>query len=367
MCLSPIRIRNPNYGRGGSRFGFMVDTWSKFINIPCGHCAECITWRQIQLVQRVQMESLSNHLFFATLTYNNAMLPHVLTSSGRDIRFADISDLQKMFKRIRNENAFGRPFKYFAVSELGSKRGRPHFHILISIPKHSGDTFPDCLALESKLFKEVLSHWSRNYGSDKKPDYCPLCTYVRKYIGREIKTNYDLHYLNPSSSTEGVASVGFYVLKYMMKNTGREDNLRKALALNLPSDEFEEVWKLVRCRYTKSLGFGWLDADGNIDNKILSHLRKGVEFAKGQFDFPVFINPDTGKTFPLARYYSKKPEVLPVEDSVFFSLKTYDQPIKIDDDFHGLQTIKKIDDYEKKKISSASFGDCAAFDWLDEL
>ena len=48
------------------------------------------------------------------------------TSTGYSIRFADVTDVQKMFKRLRKKNAFGRPFRYLAVSELGSKKGRPH-------------------------------------------------------------------------------------------------------------------------------------------------------------------------------------------------------------------------------------------------
>lgn len=97
------------------------------LRVPCGHCPECIANKQMQLVQRVQMESLSNYIFFATLTYNKDSLPHVLTSTGYDIPFADIRDLQNCFKRLRKSNAFTRSFRYFAVSELGSKKGRPHF------------------------------------------------------------------------------------------------------------------------------------------------------------------------------------------------------------------------------------------------
>lgn len=133
MCLSPVSIENPNYGRKDS-FAQYKDVVSRRIYVPCGHCAECIASRQLQFVQRLQMEEIANHLFFCTLTYNNDMLPVVGTSTGYNIRFADVSDVQKMFKRLRKRNAFGRPFRYFGVSELGSRRGRPHpfsyyFHV----------------------------------------------------------------------------------------------------------------------------------------------------------------------------------------------------------------------------------------------
>lgn len=125
MCLSPIRIKNPNLGLTGPTAQFK-DTVSRMIDVPCGVCAECVANRQMQYVQRLQMEEKVNHLFFCTLTYNNEMLPSLCTSTGYFIRYADVADVQKMFKRLRRRNAFGRPFRYFAVSELGSTRGRPH-------------------------------------------------------------------------------------------------------------------------------------------------------------------------------------------------------------------------------------------------
>lgn len=125
MCISPIRIKNPNLGMTGPNAQFK-DCVSRFIEVPCGVCADCVASRQMQLVQRLQVESLVNHLFFCTLTYNNECLPVVTTSTGYFIRFADVTDVQKMFKRLRKKNAFGRPFRYLAVSELGSKKGRPH-------------------------------------------------------------------------------------------------------------------------------------------------------------------------------------------------------------------------------------------------
>lgn len=125
MCISPIRIKNPNLGLVGPNAQFK-DTVSHYINVPCGVCHECVSHRQMQMVQRLQVEALVNHLFFCTLTYNDEMMPVITTSTGFDIRYADVRDVQNMFKRLRKKNAFGRPFRYLAVSELGSKRGRPH-------------------------------------------------------------------------------------------------------------------------------------------------------------------------------------------------------------------------------------------------
>lgn len=126
MCEKPQIIPNPNYGKGKKGFGFLKDCVSKYITVPCGHCPECVKNKQMQMVQRVQMEELDNHLFFASITYNDDMIPQVATSTGYTIRYADVSDVQNMMKRLRLSNAFGRPFRWLCVSERGSGKGRPH-------------------------------------------------------------------------------------------------------------------------------------------------------------------------------------------------------------------------------------------------
>lgn len=304
MCLTPVLIDNPNrlspsklkaLKPGDIRL--LYDCTSQKIQVPCGHCPQCIAVRQMGYVQRVQMESLENHLFFATLTYNEESLPKIETSSGFKISYADPKDLQNCFKRLRTSNAFPRPFRYFAVTERGSEHGRPHAHVLFSIPKEDGDSFFDCLNLESLMFDALLHEWRRNYGSRRVPEYRPLCTYVRKFVCGRLKTNYDLHYVVPSGSDSGFASVAFYVLKYMLKPSDKETRLQQALHLNLPPEEYEKVWKTVKSKCFYSLGYG-------LNPSALTHVRDSVALSiKSKMDYPCFVNPETGSTFPLSRYY----------------------------------------------------------------
>lgn len=125
MCISPNKILNPYRNYRGPN-AFLHDCVSQFIYVPCGVCKECVALKQMYLVQRVQMEAKNCFLFFSTLTYNNEFLPHVSSSTGYTFSYADMHHLQLLFKRLRNINAFGRPFRYLAVSERGSERGRPH-------------------------------------------------------------------------------------------------------------------------------------------------------------------------------------------------------------------------------------------------
>lgn len=373
MCISPIRIKNPNAGMAGMASTIMKDTTSKYINVPCGVCPECIAVRQMNWVQRIQCESMTNHLFFVTLTYNSDCLPLCSTSTGYDIRYADVSDVQKMFKRLRYKKVLPRPFRYFGVSELGKSRGRPHFHFIILLPKEKTDSFADCLQLESVLFRAILHEWRRNYGSDKKPDYRPLCTYVRKMIRGKIRTNYDCHYVNPVLSSGQEADVAFYVLKYMMKPSDRARRLQQALALNLDEDEYESVWKVVRPRHFESEAFGLGQAVLDYNNKwvihpdILSYLQRCVQMSKKVYPFPRFFSPVTGKPFPLARYYLKFPEIYSMSDALdfyYFDKSGRVDNVVIPDDVHVSQLVKKVDDFETRLKRVESYDSAQN---LDEL
>lgn len=185
------------------------------------------------LVQRIQAEAFGNYLFFATLTYNNESLPKI-DVNGFSISYADITDLQNTFKRLRKSNAFGRSFRYAAVSELGGKHGRPHFHVIFLVPKYKDDdenSFP--FILEHVMFKALLAEWRRNYGSTRKPDYRPLCTYAARFSQGKLKSNYDLHYVVPYNSSDGSSDVAFYVFKYMLKDSPVKSDFSRPLNLTL--------------------------------------------------------------------------------------------------------------------------------------
>lgn len=125
MCVSPVNILNPNFRSDVDLIRRTVNTQDKYLQVPCGVCIECKQQKQMALVQRCRVMSLDHYIFFCTLTYNPESLP-IYSVNGFDIPYADVSDVQKMFKRIRKSDSIGRPFKYFFVSERGKDRGRPH-------------------------------------------------------------------------------------------------------------------------------------------------------------------------------------------------------------------------------------------------
>lgn len=178
------------------------------------------------------------------------------------------------------------------------------------------------------MFRAVLDEWKRNV-SDKfiefrgkmvrdwrHPVWKPCCTYVQKFVRGKLRSNYDLHYVNPRTSDGGTADVGFYVLKYMMKPSDRAVRLQQALRLNLPEEEYEDVWNLVKPSVFYSLYFGL--GGKNSSRKIVDYLRDSIRKSKKTSDYPEFINPVDGRHFPLSRYYKSKGDVYTVFDALDF-------------------------------------------------
>lgn len=338
MCLSPYVIPNPNYHSKNPYIYAYKDTWSRFINIPCGVCPQCIAARQLELVQRVQMESLVSHIFFSTLTYRDYYLPWYVTSSGRCISYADFHDIDLLCKRIRNGNLFGRPFRYYAVFERGGKKHRPHFHILWFIEKRNGDDFNSCLSLEALLKDVILKCWSRNVGSKRKPIYVPITDYHARFCGGKLFSNYDTHYVNPSLSTNGIADCAFYVMKYLLKVNPYERYLYNYLKSCVPPGEFYKAWKIVRSHSTSSKSFGLPH-----NPKVISYLRSCIERSDVTKGYPQYFNPDTGQSFPLCKYYRSFGHLYDASDAFPFSMNFSD-----DYYFNSMQDVKAFADFERR-------------------
>lgn len=296
MCLAPILIKNVNYGNT-SKLSKYKDTTSQFIPVPCGRCSVCLSLKQQYIVQRVQMESLSHDLYFGTLTYNNEMLRRHKVGEF-SIAYADVTDWQKMIKMIRKHEDLP-AFKYMLVSEYGGKRHRPHFHFILSFPKDDTQTLADRLSFEIKLHSIFLKYWRRNLGTNWRPIWFDLCTYQCNRKSR----NFDLHYLDPAGSSNGLDDVAFYVSKYCLKFDKWVDKFKSKLFFNLSENDYKDTLKLFLPKRLISKGFGSIT-----DSKVLAHLNKGIDLALADRNamYPYFISPVNGNTFPLSPYYASK-------------------------------------------------------------
>lgn len=355
MCLKPVRIKNPNQGKKPNKYNIGKDLKSQYINVPCGHCKQCIALDQMYLVQRLQMECLVSHPFFCTLTYNNERLPKLTTSTGYDLTYVAYDDLTDMFKRLRRNNTLGRPFRYFAVTERGKKGHRPHIHLIWLLPKYEGDSKLTILNLERKLYKDILDNWVTNIGCDKKPVYMPNCTYVRKIVAGRLRYNYDLHYCDPGLTKEGVSEVGFYVLKYMLKKDEWEGRLQQAMKLNLEPDEYWDTYKKVKSRgaWSKGFGLGRWSKDYKIHPEVLKYLRECINKTPKNSKYPCFFTPTTGAQFPLAPFFKKFGEILTADEAIQFikNRNPYEseeiRPEEFDKAVHEFQRIQeKVEEHD---------------------
>lgn len=305
MCISPVSIKNPNFGADPRKgVNYLKDCTNAIIQVPCGHCYECINTRQQEKIQRFAMEYMVSDFFYCTLTYNNDMLPSIVVKD-RVIHYPNYRDLRCFIKRLEKFNTFGEPFKYFAVSEYGGKKHRPHFHVIFALPKYTGiDADRHNINRQNVLFPKILKEWRRNISSTRAPVYKPLCTFA--YNRRSGKSNYDFHFVNQHStifSGDALSNVSFYVSKYLMKFSQYEKKLLSWLHFNISdTDELKRVRQMVTTRSYMSKSFGVCTTPEQI-----AHIRRGINIAIDEgFKYPLFVNPNTGATFPLCRYYKQK-------------------------------------------------------------
>lgn len=345
-CSCPNSIPNPNYGNKALKG--IKNTTSRMLRIPCGVCDECVRNKQMGIVQRFIMETRKNHVYMASLTYNNKMLPKYVVDDFR-IPYADYTDLNSVIRKLRRDQLFPRPFRYLAVSELGNLHGRPHFHVLFLLPKFKSDDFNTCLSMERQMFDVLKDNWCRNIGGRKFPIWEPLHTYKRVVTRQGIKSNYDLHYVNPRFSANGEEDVAWYVMKYLLKPQERAKKLQQKLKLNLDPDKYLMCWKIIRPRMFKSLDFG-LARESDISN----YLRLNVEKMKRLVPYPAFVSPIDGKVYPLARFYKSKSSIYPMELADWFLLE-----YPVDDVEHNDKTLSEYfrDKERMDKIKNIVEGD----------
>lgn len=353
MCLNPRRIPNPYLGLAKVGLNFLHDCTAQYMEVPCGHCPQCVAMKQSYIVQRSQMEAVENDLFFCTLTYKTSMLRSIDCSTGYRFRYADIRDVQNMIKRLRKNDSFGLPFRFWGVTEYGGKKHRPHFHLIFSFPKIPGETRSALLAREKRYHDIVLGEWRRNvatcvdkYGrtvaNTRSPKYEKLCDYVVTWRNGKCHRTFDFHWIDPTvTDSKGKihdeSDVAFYVTKYTLKANKYVDSLKSALRLNLDADEFTALWSLLRPKALVSKKWGNPDSP-----RVKTHIRESIERAKANSSpYPYFLNPNTGQTFPLAPFYKTK--FLTMEDAFDFYYMSTDTDYGTSDAFRPSKEVDPID------------------------
>lgn len=287
MCITPVKILNPNFG--GDFFAYeegKVRSASKrllytdmYIEVPCGKCVECRRSLYSSYLQRAQMESLSSYVYMITLTYDDAHIPSISFTSDDGhvhIYYSDVKHLQDMFKRLRKYPIFDdRDFRYFSVTEYGTKKFRPHHHLMLFVSKLDTDNDVTPLHLEKELYSLVRSEWRVNVGSRRVPNYEPLFTYHSKLYSGKVYANYDLHLVTNDSDDDSpaVSSALKYLISYMLKPNEFEQYLISQVSTmsdHIPDDIFRKIKALLytRVHMSKHFGFGF-----SLGRKVMPSVR----------------------------------------------------------------------------------------------
>lgn len=123
------------------------------MDIPCGKCYDCLQRRISGWSYRLTNEGRNAHTaFFVTLTYNEKTIP--MTPKG--FMTLDKTHLQNFFKRLRKyERKSGnkRPLRYYACGEYGSKKFRPHYHLILYNASALG--IEQCWGLEGRPIGDI--------------------------------------------------------------------------------------------------------------------------------------------------------------------------------------------------------------------
>lgn len=123
-CFHPLSIRNPKWLDGDT-------TAPRWIAVPCGKCAACLTNRRTELANRIKWEANShlNNIFF-TLTYDEVNIPfqRVGTSVCPTVSKKDCQDFLKRLRANLSRSCLNGKFRYILVSEYGPTTYRPHYH-----------------------------------------------------------------------------------------------------------------------------------------------------------------------------------------------------------------------------------------------
>lgn len=141
----------------------------------------------MQWAMRLEMESkLWKDMCFVTLTYNDDNLPYTcldphiffndeeVEEKGLDLIYYPTlrsDDLPAYVKRVRKST--GKRIRYFGVGEYGTKRGRPHLHILF-------------FGLSLSDLEAITKSWYYGFVQVTPFFYGNTCVYVAGYVQKKL-------------------------------------------------------------------------------------------------------------------------------------------------------------------------------------
>lgn len=133
---------------------------------PCGRCEACRKQNADIWTFRLQMERTQwQHTAFITLTYNNEHCPKDYSVSPAHV--------QSFLKRLR----YYLPYrvKYFLCGEYGTKKGRPHYHLIV-------------FGLKPSDYYLIDQCWTYGFNRTEPSLSDRSLAYVAQYVQKKIGT-----------------------------------------------------------------------------------------------------------------------------------------------------------------------------------
>ena len=175
-----------------------------FYAVPCGRCVLCKQHSAGVVSARNELEFASSSCvpYMVTLTFDDAHYPEDLSRQNQT------HILQKFFKRLRRSMEYRglrTDFRYFAVSEFGSKFHRFHYHIIFyNVDTHLNYTAwdKDLKRTTSEFYKTLVSVWRFGFIDCRSIDVTKgntpiryLCKYLRKQVDGQETNSWKSKYL----------------------------------------------------------------------------------------------------------------------------------------------------------------------------
>lgn len=147
--------------------------------VRCGKCDQCFKDRAMDWYVRIYYDlKRAKSAYFVTLTYDDSLLNYTIDGKPTLLK----QDLQRYFKRLRKREGNNK-ISYYASSEYGGRKGRPHYHAIIFNIKNERNLTLAWSKTMSKKQKPVY------YGSVFIPPYGGVADasikYVTGYIGKK--------------------------------------------------------------------------------------------------------------------------------------------------------------------------------------
>lgn len=158
-----------------------VDHLVKFVQIPCGHCDECLKDRARQWAIRILKEAENSYYnYFITLTYDDDKLP------GYNLVKDEISKFNKKLKTALSRAGKPSDFRFYGVGEYGSKSARPHYHVIYFNLKLDDLVFYKTTEDGNILFNSpfIDSIWKKGFCVIGAVDVGSAC-YVSRYVDKK--------------------------------------------------------------------------------------------------------------------------------------------------------------------------------------